>query len=155
MRRLAASGMIVIAETQTRVLHQSPEFTAASDPDFDQPARADELRAQAEKALRMATVLAGGGFSDEALPLIAKAIGAGAAARLAARGELGAGALLATPAQVHDLVARGAMAPQAEIALSALWSSARGHSVPDIQSVIAMAALAISRDSSEQRAQAA
>jgi hypothetical protein len=155
MRRLAASGMIIIAESQTRVLHQSPELTEVSAPDFDQPARAGELRAQAEKALRMATVLAGGGFSDEALPLIAKAIGAGAAATLAGQGELGAGVSLATPAQVHDLVARGAMAPQAEMALSALWSSASGHNVPDIQSIIAMAALAISRDSPEQRMQAA
>ena len=155
MRRLAASGMIIIAESQTRVLHRSPELTAASDADLDQPARAGELRAQAEKALRMATVLAGGGFADEALPLIAKAIGAGAAARLAARGELSAGASLATPAQVHNLVACGAIAPQAEMALSTLWSSASGHGVADIQSIIAMAALAIPRDSPEQRAQAA
>ena len=58
----------------------------------------------------MARVLAAGGFPDEALPLVAKAIGIGAAARLAALGELAAGATMATPAQMRDLVDRGVLA---------------------------------------------
>ena len=40
MRRLAASGMITLAEGQSRVLHQSPDFAAAADPSFDPQARA-------------------------------------------------------------------------------------------------------------------
>ena len=87
MRRLAASGMITLAEGQSRVLHQSPDFAVAADPSFDPQARATELCGEAERSLRMARVLAAGGFPEEALPLIAKAIGIGAAARLAVLGE--------------------------------------------------------------------
>ena len=57
MRRLAASGMITLAEGQSRVLHQSPALAAAADPSFDPQARAAELRGEAERSLRMARVL--------------------------------------------------------------------------------------------------
>jgi hypothetical protein len=159
MRRLAASGMIVIAESQSRVLHQSPDF-AAAEPGGDPLQRAAELRADAEKSLRMARVLSAGGFAEEALPLIAKAIGIAAAAKLASLGELAAGASLATPAQVHDLVERGALAPQAETALSALWSAAaldaKGARAPlDTASVIEMAALVVAGIDDARTARAA
>ena len=117
MRRLAASGMITLAESSSRVLHQSPDLAAAADPSFDPERRATELRGEAERLLRMARVLATGGFPEEALPLIAKAIGIGAAAKLAALGELAAGQSIATPAQIRDLVDRGVFVPQAEAAL--------------------------------------
>ena len=143
MRRLAASGMIALAEGQSRVLHQSPDVAVAADPSFDPQARATELCGEAERSLRMARVLAAGGFAEEALPLIAKAIGIGAAARLAALGELAAGVSIATPAQVRDLVDRGVLATQAEAALSALWSVAGGRTYSDVESLIGMGALAI------------
>src|SRR5258707_525783 len=73
-RRLAASGMIVIADIQARGLHHSPDFAAAAEPGVDPLQRAAELRSDAEKSLRMARVLSAGGFAEEALPLIAKAI---------------------------------------------------------------------------------
>jgi superfamily II DNA or RNA helicase len=160
MRRLAASGMIVIAESQARVLHQSPDFAAAAEPGVDPLQRAAELRSDAEKSLRMARVLSAGGFADEALPLIAKAIGIAAAAKLASLGELAAGASLATPAQVRDLVERGALAPQAETALSALWSTAaldaKGARAPlDTASVIEMAALVVAGIDDARTARAA
>jgi hypothetical protein len=122
--------------------------------------RAAELRADAEKSLRMARVLAAGGFIEEALPLIAKAIGIAAAAKLAGLGELAAGASLATPAQVRDLVERGALAPQAETALSALWSAAAldakgARAALDTASVIEMAALVVAGIDDGQRAKAA
>ena len=143
MRRLSASGMITLAEGQSRVLHQSPDFAAGADPSFEPQARAAELRGEADRSLRMARVLAAGGFSDEALPLIAKAIGIGAAARLAALGELAAGVSMATPAQVRDLVDRGILAAQAEAALSELWSVAGGRAVADVESLIGMGTFAI------------
>jgi superfamily II DNA or RNA helicase len=136
LRRLAQSGMISLAESQSRVLHQSPDLAAAAEPSFDPQARAAELGGEAERLLRMARVLAAGGFPQEALPLIAKAIGIGAAARLAALGELAAGATIATPAQIHDLVGRGIFAPQAESALSALWSAAGGRAISDVVTLI-------------------
>jgi hypothetical protein len=146
--------MIAMAESQSRVLHQSPDFAAAADPSFDPQARLAQLRGEAERALRMARVLAGGGFPDEALPLIAKAIGVGAAAQLASLGQLAAGATMATPAQVRDLVERGALAPQAETALSALWSTA-GGAVADAASLIEMATLVIAGLDQDRTARAA
>ena len=132
MRRLAAGGMITMAESQARVLHQSPDLAGPAEASSDARARAGALRVQAERALGMARALAAGGFADEALPLVAKAIAAGAAARLAALGELAVGATLATPRQVHDLVDRGVLIPQAETALSALWSAASGKAGVDV-----------------------
>jgi hypothetical protein len=136
MRRLAAGGLIAISESQARVLYQSPDVAPPGESSSDARARAGALRVQAERALGMARALAGGGFPDEALPLLAKAIAAGAAARLAALGELAVGATLATPMQVRDLVERGALIPQAETALSALWSAANGKAGADAGSLI-------------------
>jgi hypothetical protein len=70
----------------------------------------------AQRALRMAQVLASGGFPEEAPPLIAKAIGQGAAARLSALGELPAGIAMATPLQIRALVERNVLPPQAVLA---------------------------------------
>ncbi len=137
------------------MLHQSPDFAAAADPSFDPEKRAAELRGEAERSLRMARVLAAGGFPEEALPLIAKAIGIGAAARLAALGELAAGVSIATPAQIRDLVDRGVFAPQAEAALSALWSAAGGRTVADLESLITDATLAVAGINDRERAKAA
>jgi hypothetical protein len=143
MQRLTAGGVITMAQGEPRVLHKSPEFVAAGDPSNDSHARTAELRADAERSLRMARVLAAGGFPEEALPLVAKAIGVGAAAKLAALGELAAAATMATPAQVRHLVDRGALAPQAETALSALWAAAGRSAVGNVASLIEMGALVI------------
>jgi predicted ATPase len=144
MQRLAARGMIAMLEPQCRVLHQSADFTSAAVPAFDPQARAAELRNEAERSLRMARVLAGGGFPEEALPLAAKAIGIGAAARLAALGELAAGASGATTEQIRDLTRRGILPPRVEAALSELWSRAGGGRSPGaLGPLIEDAALAI------------
>jgi hypothetical protein len=155
MRRLAASGMITLAEGSSRVLHQLPDFAAAADPSYDPEKRSIELRSEAERSLGMARVLAAGGFPEEALPLTARAIGIAAAARLAALGELPAGVSTATPAQIRDLVDRGAFASQAEAALSALWSTAGGRVVGDIISLIDNATLALAGINDRKRAKAA
>jgi hypothetical protein len=143
MRRLAAGGLISMAEGQSRVLHQAPDFGAGGEAHPDGRVRVAALHADAERSLGMARALAGGGFTDEAMPLLAKAITVGAAARLAARGELAAGASMATPAQVRELVDCGALAPQAETALSALWSAAGRSAGADVPSLIEMGALVI------------
>jgi hypothetical protein len=155
MRRLAASGMIKLSEDHSRALHRSPDFAAAADANFAPEKRAAELCGEAERSLRMARVLAAGGFPEEALPLIAKAIGIAAAARLAALGELPVGVSTATSAQIRDLVDRGAFAPQAEAALSALWSHAGGRGVGDIISLIDNATLAVAGINERKRAKAA
>ena len=68
----------------------------------------------------------------------------------AARGEACGGSAnspqefsTATPAQMRDLVDRGAFASQAEAALSALWSPAGGRGVGDIISLIDNATLVV------------
>jgi Helicase conserved C-terminal domain len=119
MRRLAAGGLVKLAEGPMRVLHRAPEFAveAAGDP----AVRGLELRRQAERSLRMARVLAGGGFAEEALPLLAKMLGTAAAARLAMLGELPADVTAATPDQVRELVDRGALPEEAAVAAATLW----------------------------------
>ena len=85
----------------------------------------------------MAKVLAAGGFAEEAPMLIAKTIGCIAAAKLAERGELPAGATTATPAQIRDLVDRGALASQAATALAALWPGGVAPSGSEIADLLA------------------
>ena len=117
---------------------------------FDPQAQAAELRSAAERSLRMARVLAAGGFPEEAMPLIAKAVRAGAAARLAELGDLAAGVSAATPAQIRDLVSRGLLLPQAEAVLSALPAlqpTGGTSDVAKLTSLIEMGALAIADDS--------
>ena len=152
MQRLAASGMIVIAQGEARVLHQSPELAvSAAGPLPEARVRTSELRAEAERALRMAGVLAAGGFVEEALPLLAKAIGVAAAGVLAAHGELAAGAAAATPTQVRDLVERGVMVPQAEQVLAGIWSSPRAEPA----ALIELAAQVVAAAGAQPQAQAA
>jgi hypothetical protein len=119
MRRLAAGGLVKLADGPMRVLHRAAEFAvdAAGDP----AARGVELRRQAERSLRMARVLAAGGFAEEALPLLARVLGIAAAARLATLGELPAEVTMATPDQVRDLVDRGALPEEAAVAAGTLW----------------------------------
>jgi len=119
MRRLAASGLVQLADGPMRVLHRTPEF--AVDASGDPAARGLELRRQAERSLRMARVLSGGGFAEEALPLLARVLGTAAAARLALLGELPADVTMATPDQVRDLVDRGALLEEAAVAVGTLW----------------------------------
>jgi hypothetical protein len=123
MRRLQSSGMLALVEGPVRVLHCAPELAADSaDAAAADPAqRAAELSGQAARALRMARVLAGGGLCEEAPALLAKAIGHGAAAKLAALGELAVGVSLATPMQVRALVERNVLPADAADTLAALW----------------------------------
>ena len=140
MQRLVAGGMITMAEGQSHILHRSPRLRGRRRSDF-QFVRADRQAARGCRAhAGHGAVLARGGFHEEALPLVAKAIAVSAAAKLAALGELAAGAGMATPAQVRDLVDRGSLAPQAETVLSAVWSAAGRDAVADIGSIIEMGA---------------
>lgn len=116
LQRLQAGGVIQFVGTSPRRLHHSAALT-------DVPvarlaaARAAELRALAERQLAKARVLAAGGFPEELPALITEAIGHAAAARLTVLGELAADAKSATPANVHDLVARQELPPEASAIL--------------------------------------
>jgi len=136
MRRLETTGMLKLADGSIRILHRSAELAGdAGAP--DQAARAADLQREAERSLRMAKVLAGGGFAEEAPVLIAKTLGCLGAARLATLGELPPGATTATPAQLRDLVDRGALPGRAATTLAGLWPAAGAPSGSEIVELIA------------------
>jgi superfamily II DNA or RNA helicase len=151
MRRLQSCGVLQLVQGTGRVLHRAPEFAEPDQPAGEATARTSELHAQAARTLRMAQVLARGGFPEEAPPLIAKAIGQGAAARLSALGELPDGIAMATPAQIRALVERNALPPQAVDALTDLSPAAAapiGAEVDDLLDAAAqvLAACSASRE---------
>ena len=119
MQRLAAAGLVQLAEG-ARVLHRAPDLADGEPAPPDPMARAAELLQQADRSARMAGVLAAGGFADEAVPLLTKALALGAGAALVRRNELPADAAMATPAQIRSLVERGDLPREALSALNAL-----------------------------------
>lgn len=136
MRRLQSSGMLQLVDSPVRVLHRAPELANLDGAPGDPMAWAAELRRQGERALRMARVLATGGFPEEAPPLLARAIGFAAAAKLSALGELPNGASMATPAQVRDLVERNALPSQAASILAALAPMAGAPSGAEVRELL-------------------
>src|SRR5580704_14719077 len=113
MRRLAASGLVQFTH-ESRMLHRAASLdedtvSAPVAPD----GRAADLMAEAERALRMAKVLAAGGFPEEAPALLAKALAKAAAGRLAERHELPAAASSAADADIRRLVEREVMPTEA------------------------------------------
>ena len=136
--RLQSSGIVQLVDGPCRVLHRAPGLadTEAEEAANAAKARAAALRAQAERALRMARVLAAGGFHEEVPPLLAKAIGHGGAARLAALGELPADVTSATAGQMRELVDRKALPFQAMTALDALAAAAGTPSGTEIECLL-------------------
>lgn len=144
MKRLEASGIIKFGEGGGRVLHRAPELAEAAQARGDQPSRVAELGRLAERSLQMAKVLAGGGFPEEAPPLIARAIAHGAAAKLALLGELSPDASMANPGQIRALAARRALPPQTLATLAALGPGAGVPSSDELREFIEDAAQIIS-----------
>ena len=136
--RLQASDMIQIMDGSPRVLHRAAgladtEVEAAANV---LKARLAALRGEAERALRMAHVLAAGGFPEEALPVLAKAIGHGAAVKLAVLGELPADVTLATPARIRDLVDRKALPMQITATLDELAAASGTPSGAEVERLL-------------------
>jgi hypothetical protein len=138
MRRLESTGMLKLAEGSIRILHRSAELAGDAGAS-DQAARAADLQREAERSLRMAKLLAGGGFAEEAPVLIAKTLGCLGAARLATLGELPPGATTATPQQLRDLVDRGALPGRTATTLAGLWPAAGAPSGSEIVELIGAA----------------
>jgi hypothetical protein len=121
MRRLAASGLLRFTH-EPRVLHRS-----AASPQEAAPApldvRAGEAMRQAERALRMAQVLAAGGFPEEVPDLIVTALQTVGGALIAARGGLPTDGATATNADIRGLVERDVLPPEALVLLEAAQPS--------------------------------
>jgi len=136
MRRLETSGMLSLTDGSVRVLHRAADFVTG-DAAGHQAARASDMHKEAERSLRMAKVLAAGGFAEEAPALIAKTLGCLGAAELAALGELAQGGTTATPQQLRDLVERGALPASAAAALDGLWPAGGAPSGGEIAQLLA------------------
>jgi hypothetical protein len=138
MQRFAASGLLQFTH-ESRLLHRSQTLIElrADAPAPDQ--RSGPLIEEARRALRMARVLASGGFPEEAPALLAKAVQKAAAARMAERSELPAGASTASDTDVRRLVERGEFPAGALAILDASQPSA-GPPAPDgINALVAAA----------------
>jgi hypothetical protein len=129
MQRFAASGLLQFTH-ESRLLHRSTTLIEqradASAPDQ----RSRHLIEEAQRALRMAKVLASGGFPEEAPALLAKVLQKAGAARMAERSELPAGASTASTTDIRRLVERGEFSAEALAILDASQPSA-GPPAPD------------------------
>jgi hypothetical protein len=133
LQRLQASGMLQLVGGSARVLHQSAPQSETEAAARRLAERLAELRAQADRALRKAQVLAAGGFPDEVPALLAKAIGHAGAVRLAMLGKLAGDVSLATFAQIRELADRGALPTKATAALEALSAESGPPTSDDLQ----------------------
>jgi hypothetical protein len=136
MRRLAAAGVLQFTH-ESRVLHRSPLLGDEEVEARSARARALELSAEADRALRMARVLAGGGFNEEAPMLLAKAVRKAAAAHLAGRAELSATSASASDHEIRTLIDCGALPATASTVLDAIDSLAPLPGAADIEPLLA------------------
>ena len=138
MQRFAASGLLQFTH-ESRLVHRSATLTeqgtAAPAPDQ----RSGQLMAEAQRALRMAKVLASGGFPEEAPALLAKVLQKAGAARMAERSELPAGASTATDMDIRRLVERGEFPADALAILDASPPSAEPPADDTIDALVSTA----------------
>jgi len=88
IQRLTNAGALSASPSPSRELHRAPGLTpAAADRDRLRLAKGAELLANAERKLRMALLLAEGGFSTEAMPVLEQCLEFAANARKLMSGE--------------------------------------------------------------------
>jgi hypothetical protein len=121
LRRLMGAGIVGLTGGESRVLHAAAEFADTPDAAI---APATEWRNEADRAVRMAGVLAAGGFPEETPPLLAKALRCVVAARGQAKGDITADPGLADLEQLRALADSGAVAAELTRVLAALRPSA-------------------------------
>jgi hypothetical protein len=140
MQRFAASGLLQFIHPP-RLLHRSAAILAESGSDADVAAdrRAAELAAEAQRTLRMAKVLASGGFPEEAPALLAKVVQTAAAARMAERAELPTSVSSASDTDVRRLVERGDLPAEVLAVLDASQPSAGVPALDKLNALVAAA----------------
>jgi superfamily II DNA or RNA helicase len=140
LRRLASSGILALTGGPRRVLHVSPDLADADPIAGDLATRASGWRVEADRAVKMAAVLAAGGFPEETPPLLAKALRCAVAARLSVSGNGPTDALLAEPEQVRGFVERGALSSEAERVLASLQPGSQAPTAADAANLAQSAA---------------
>ena len=141
LRRLMGAGIVGLTGGEARVLHAAAEF---ADP-ADQPvAPATEWRNEADRAVRMAGVLAAGGFPEETPPLLARALRCVVAARSRAAGDAAADPATVNPAQLRALAVSGEAATELARVLAILRPGAASPTATDAVDLAQAAARLIS-----------
>jgi SNF2-related domain/Helicase conserved C-terminal domain len=123
MRRLESTGLLQFTH-ESRLLHRSATLNVEGAESASSEQRAAELMGEALRALRMAKVLASGGFPEEVPALLSKVLQKAGAARMAERAELSAGSAAATDADIRRLVDCDALPVDALAVLDASRPSA-------------------------------
>ena len=101
--------------------------------------RSGHLIEEAQRSLRMAKVLASGGFPEEAPALLAKVLQKAGAARMAERSELPAGAFIASDTDIGRLIECGEFPAEALAILDASQPSAGPAAADGINVLISTA----------------
>ena len=138
MQRLAAAGMLQFTHN-FRLLHRSAAFVAVTGETTPPDGRAPQFMDEAERALRMAKVLATGGFPEEAPLLLAKALQKACAALMTECAELSAGATAASDSDIRRLIERKAVPLEAQAILDAIQSNVVPADSEDIGALLASA----------------
>jgi hypothetical protein len=141
LRRLAAAGVVGLAGGEACVRYATAEFADPAPAAVDTPRdQASVWREQAERSIRMASVLAAGGFPEEAPAQFAKALQCLATAHRRAAGE-GTAAPAATDPEEICAFADGADSAE----LTAVLAVVRPGAAPPTAAEAANLADAISR----------
>ncbi len=130
IQRLSRSGMVELSGGARRVLYVSPEL-ADLERATDRPvAPSSRWRDEADRALRMASVLAAGGFPEEAPSLFGKALRCAMAARLGTS-EKAAGPPPSQPDEMRRLIEPIGLPAEAESVLACLQPDAAPPTAAD------------------------
>ena len=134
MRRLAASGLLQFTH-EARTLHRSAALPVEAISAEPADERALEAMAEADRTLRMARVLAAGGFPEETPPLLARSLRSMAAALSAKRGELLANS--GADGNIRSLVEKAALPVEALAILEAANQGAFSNGAIGAEQLIA------------------
>lgn len=136
MCRLADSGVLQFTH-DARVLHRSAANPVGPPAERSHGCAEDALH-QAWRSLRMAKVLAAGGFPEEVSSILVKALRTIGSVLMDARGGTSAGESVASDSEIRTLVERNSLPPEALVILDAARST--GSAAPgEIASLLSTA----------------
>ena len=134
MRRLAAAGLLRFAH-DARMLHRSAALPAEAAPPPADDERALGAMVEADRSLRMARVLAAGGFPEETQPLLVRSLRSVATALAARRGAPPADP--SADGAIRSLVEQAALPPEALTILDAAKRGAPPEGKDEVERLIA------------------
>jgi superfamily II DNA or RNA helicase len=137
MQRLAAAGLLSFTH-EARQLHRSPRLAPENPKPKPDHGRAAAAMTEADRWLRMATVLSAGGFADEAPPLLAKSVRSVALAITAKRGD--GAAASGTDDEIRRFVDEAVLPAEALTVLEATNSAAPAMVASGVEPLIAATA---------------